>query len=185
VAKLIYSVITSLDGYIEDDKGTFGWAAPDEDVHASVNDQERAIGTYLYGRRMYETMVAWETMPTGADQPAVIRDFAAIWRAAEKIVFSTTLDSVASDRTRIERSGEPETIRALKDASTHDLSIGGPGLAAGAIRTGLVDEIHLLVNPIIVGGGKPALPSDARIALELLDERRFPGGVVHLHYRAI
>jgi dihydrofolate reductase len=182
VANLIYSVLTSLDGFIEDDHGTFEWAAPDEDVHAFVNDHERSIGTYLYGRGMYETMVAWETMSTGSDQPAVVRDFAGIWRAAEKIVFSTTLDSVASERTRIERSGDTETIRALKEASTHDLSVGGPGLAAGAIRAGLVDEVHLFVNPIIVGGGKPALPSDARVALELLDERRFAGGVVHLHY---
>ncbi len=184
VAKLIYSVITSLDLYTEDAQGSFDWAVPDEELHAFVNDQERATGTYLYGRRMYETMVAWETMSTGEDQAAVVRDYAQIWRAAEKIVFSSTLDSVASERTRIERSADAETIARLKGASERDLSIGGPGLAAGAIRAGLVDEIHLIMHPIIVGAGKPALPADARVALELLDERRFASGVVHLHYRS-
>jgi dihydrofolate reductase len=184
VAKLIYSAITSLDGYIEDAQGTFDWAAPDEEVHVFINDHERAIGTSLYGRGMYETMVVWETMSTDEDQSAVVRDYAQIWRAAEKIVFSSTLESVASERTRIERSADPETIAGLKSASERDLSIGGPGLAAGAIRAGLVDEIHLFVNPIIVGAGKRALPSDARVALELLDERRFASGVVHLHYRS-
>ena len=185
MAKLIYSAITSLDGFIEDDQGKFDWAAPDAEVHAFVNDQERANGTYLYGRRMYETMVAWETMSTGEDQTAVLRDYAQIWRAAEKIVFSSTLVSVASERTRIERSADSETIARLKRGSAHDLSIGGPGLAAGAIRAGLVDEIHLLLHPVIVGAGKPALPSGARVGLELLDEHRFASGVVHLHYRAI
>lgn len=184
MAKLIYSSITSLDGYIEDAQGRFDWAAPGEEVHAFINDQERPIGTYLYGRRMYETMVAWETMSTGEDQSAVGRDYAQIWRAAEKIVFSSTLESVASERTRIERSADSETIARLKNTSARDLSIGGPGLAAGAIRAGLVDEIHLFVNPIIIGAGKPALPSDARVALGLLGERRFTSGVVHLHYRA-
>jgi dihydrofolate reductase len=184
VAKLIYSASTSLDGYIEDAHGAFDWAAPDEELHAFVNDHERVAGTYLYGRRMYETMVVWETMRTGEDQSAVVRDYAQIWRAAEKIVFSSTLESVASERTRIERSADPATIAALKSASERDLTIGGPGLAAGATRAGLVDEIHLFVHPIIVGAGKPALPSDARVGLELIDERRFASGVVHLHYRS-
>jgi len=184
VAKLSYSAITSLDGFIEDGQGRFDWAAPDEELHACVNDQERAIGTYLYGRRMYETMVAWETMSTGEEQTAVVRDYAQIWRAADKVVFSSTLDAVASERTRIERSADPEALGRLKGASGRDLSIGGPGLAAVAIRAGLVDEIHLFLHPVIVGAGKPALPSGARVGLELLDEGRFASGVVHLHYRS-
>ena len=184
MAKLSYSAITSLDGFIEDGQGRFDWAAPDEELHAYVNDHERAVGTYLYGRRMYETMVAWETMSAGEDQAAVVRDYAQIWRAAEKVVFSSTLDAVASERTRIERFADAETLDRFKGASERDLSIGGPGLAAVAIRAGLVDEIHLFLHPVIVGAGKPALPSGARVGLELLDEGRFASGVVHLHYRS-
>jgi dihydrofolate reductase len=183
MARLIYSAITSLDGYVEDEQGGFDWAAPSEEVHAFVNDLERPIGTYLYGRRMYETMVFWETVGTGDDQAAVMRDFAQIWRAAEKIVFSRTLETVSSARTSIEREFDPEAIRRLKDTSGQDITIGGPELAAQALGAGLVDECHLLLGPVIVGGGKPALPDGVRLQLELLDERRFANGVVHLHYR--
>jgi len=183
LAKLVYSAITSLDGYTEDTDGKFDWSAPDADVHQFVNDLERPIGTYLYGRRMYEVMSAWETMGTPED-PAVIQDFGSIWRAAEKIVFSTTLQTVSSARTKLEPSFDPDAIRLLKASSDSDLSIAGPALGAQAIKAGLVDEFHFFLNPISVGGGKPALPLGWRLHLELLDEHRFDNGVVHLHYRA-
>jgi dihydrofolate reductase len=183
VAKLIYSAITSLDGYVADENGNFDWAAPDEEVHAFVNDLERPVGTYLYGRRMYEVMRAWETAQTFADQRPVMQDFAQIWQAAEKIVYSTTLDTASSARTRIEREFDPEAVRQLKAGAGRDLSVGGPGLAAQAIRAGLVDEWRLFLTPIAVGSGNPSLPDDVRVNLELLDERRFAGGVVHLRYR--
>jgi len=183
VARLIYSVITSLDGYIEDAQGRFDWAAPDEEVHAFVNDQERQIGTYLYGRRMYDVMVFWETAHTVAGQPPHILDYAELWRAADKIVYSRTLDRVSSARTRIEREFNPEEVRQIKAQAGRDISVGGPELAAEAIKAGLVDEYHLFVNPVVVGGGKRALPNDVRVTLELMDERRFGNGVVHLHYR--
>ena len=184
MAKLIYSAIASLDGYVEDAHGKFDWAAPDEEVHAFVNDLERPIGTYLYGRRMYETMVSWETVSGGADQPAVTRDFAGIWRAAEKIVYSRTLQTASSFRTRIERDFDAEAIRALKRASGSDIAIGGAELAGQAIASGLVDEFRLLLVPILVGGGKRLWPQDVGgVALELLDERRFREGVVSVHYR--
>jgi dihydrofolate reductase len=182
MAKLIYSAIASLDGYVEDVHGTFDWAAPDEEVHAFVNDRERPIGTYLYGRRLYETMVYWETVSTDAQQPAVIRDFAAIWRAAEKIVYSRTLQTPASERTRFEGDLEPDAIRALKASSGHDISIGGAELAGEALAAGVVDECQLFLHPIIVGGGKRALPDQVNAQLELLDERRFASGVVYLRY---
>jgi dihydrofolate reductase len=182
MAKLIYSAITSLDGFVEDEDGKFDWAAPDEEVHAFVNDLERPIGTYLYGRRMYETMVYWETAGSGADQRAVSRDFAQIWRAAEKIVYSRTLQAASSARTRIERDLDSDAIRRLKATSPTDITIGGAELAGHAFRTGLVDECHLFVTPIVVGRGKRALPDNVRIPLKLLGERRFGGGVVHLHY---
>jgi dihydrofolate reductase len=185
MAKLIYSAIGSLDGYVEDERGRFEWAAPDDEVHAFVNDLERPIGTYLYGRRMYETMVFWETASTGAGSSAVIRDFAVIWRAAEKIVYSRTLETVSSARTRIERGFDPDAIRRLKETSGADITIGGAELAGQAIAAGLVDECHLFLGPVMVGGGKRALPDNIRAQLELLDERRFGGGVVHLHYRMI
>jgi dihydrofolate reductase len=181
--KLIYQAIASLDGYVEDEAGNFDWAAPDGEVHAFVNDLQRPIGTYLYGRRMYETMVAWEGMDTGPDQPAVIRDFAEIWRAAEKIVYSQTLQTVSSARTRIERDLDPDAVRRLKETSKADITIGGAELAGQALALGLVDECHLLLGPIVVGGGKRALPANVRAQLELLDERRFGNGVVHLQYR--
>jgi dihydrofolate reductase len=183
MARLIYSAIASLDCYIADESGNIDWAAPDEEVHAFVNDLERPIGTHLYGRRMYDVMVAWETMDTGADQPPVIYDYAQIWRAADKIVYSRTLEKAASARTRIVRDFDPEAIRQMKANVEHDISMGGPELAAQALKAGLVDEIHLFLTPIIVGSGIQALPDHVRVKLELLDERRFSSGVVHLHYR--
>lgn len=182
MAKLIYAAIASLDGYVEDEQGRFDWAAPDEEVHAFVNELERPIGTYLYGRRMYETMVYWETATTSDDEPAVTRDYTEIWRAAEKIVYSRKLDTVSSARTRIERDFDPEAISRLKESSATNISIGGADLGGQAIAAGLVDECHLFLNPIAVGGGKRALPADVRVPLELLSERRFRSGVVHLHY---
>ena len=183
MAKLIYSAIASLDGYVEDVQGKFDWAAPDEEVHAFVNDLERPVGTHLYGRRMYETLVYWETADTGPDQPAVIRDWTTIWRGAEKIVYSRTLGEASSARTRIEREFDPEQIRQLKREARADLSIGGAELAGQAIAAGLVDECHLILHPVLVGGGKRALPSGVHAQLELLDERRFAGGVAYLGYR--
>ena len=180
MAKLIYSAISSLDGYVEDEHGRFGWAAPDEEVHAFVNEIERPIGTYLYGRRMYETMVWWETVPA---ESAVARDFAELWRAAEKIVYSRTLETVSSARTRIEREFDPDAIRALKRTAATDITVGGAELAGQALAAGLVDELRLLLNPVIVGAGKRALPDGVRTGLELIDERRFEGGVVHVSYR--
>jgi dihydrofolate reductase len=183
VAKLIYSAITSLDGYVADEEGNFDWAAPDEEVHSFVNDLERPVGTYLYGRRMYEVMVYWETAHTLADQPPIIRNFTEIWQAADKIVYSRTLETVASAKTRIERDFDPETVRRLKASAERDLTVGGPDLAAQAIRAGLVDEFQLLVAPVVVGGGQRALPDEVRLKLQLLDERRFGSGVVYLNYR--
>lgn len=182
MGKLIYSAIMSLDGYVEDASGNFDWAAPDEEVHAAVNDLERTVGTYLYGRRMYEVMGEWESM-TVADQSPAMQDYAEIWRAADKVVYSTTLESVASARTRIERDFDPEAVRQMKAAAGRDLSVGGPDLAAQAMKAGLVDELHLFLTPIVVGGGTRALPDDVRLKLDLLDDRRFGSGVVHLHYR--
>jgi dihydrofolate reductase len=183
MAKLISSAITSLDGYVADENGNFDWAAPDEEVHRFVNDLERPIGTYLYGRRIYETMVYWETAHTLPDQPPFIQDFAGIWQAADKIVYSKTLETLSSARTRIERDFDPEAVRQLKATAGRDISVGGADLAAQAIKAGLVDEYHLFLTPIIVGGGKQSLPDNVRLELELLDERRFGNGVVHLHYR--
>ena len=182
MAKLIYSALASLDGYVADEHGKFDWAEPDEEVHAFVNDLERPVGTYLYGRRLYEVMVAWETIDL-AGQPPHIRDFAEIWRAADKIVYSRSLETVSSARTRIERDFEPEAVRRLKAAAERDLTVGGPELAARAIEAGLVDEWQLFLAPIVVGGGKRALPDDVRVTLELLDERRFRNGTVYLRYR--
>jgi dihydrofolate reductase len=183
MAKLIYSAITSLDGYVADEDGNFDWAAPDEEVHSFVNDLERPVGTYLYGRRMYEVMVYWEAADTVGDQPAAIQDFAEIWQAADKIVYSKTLEEVSSARTRIERDFNIEAIRQLKASAERDLTVGGPDLAAQAIKAGLVDEYQLFLSPIMVGGGKQALPDDVRVELELLEERRFGNGTVYLRYR--
>jgi dihydrofolate reductase len=183
VANLIYSTIASLDGYVADANGNFDWAAPDAEVHAFVNDLERPVGTYLYGRRMYEVMLYWETALEHADQPPAEREYAEIWQGADKIVYSTSLETVSSARTTIERTFDAEAVRRMKAASTSDISVGGPGLAAEAIRAGLVDELHLFVAPVVVGGGTRNLPDGVHVALELLDERRFANGVIHLHYR--
>jgi dihydrofolate reductase len=183
VARLIYSSIASLDGYIADEDGNFDWAEPDEEVHTFVNDLQRPVGTYLLGRRMYEVLVAWETLQT-AGRPPYIRDFADIWREADKVVYSTTLETASSARTRIERSFDPDAVRQMKASAGRDLTVGGPGLAAHALRAGLVDECHLFLTPIAVGGGTRFFPEGVRIELELLDERRFGNGTVHLRYRA-
>ena len=184
MAKLVYMAIASLDGYIEDEDGKFDWAVPDEEVHTFINDLERPVGTHLLGRRMYDVLDSWETIAL-AGQPASIRDFAAIWRAADKIVYSKTLEQVSSARTRIERNFDPEAVRELKAAAARDLSVGGPALAARAFEAGLVDEVQLFLSPIVVGNGKRALPADVRVQLDLLDDRRVGNGVVHLHYRVI
>ena len=183
MARLIYTAITSLDGYVADEQGKFDWAAPDEEVHGFVNELERPTGTFLLGRRMYEVLSFWENPPLLDEEPPVIREFAAIWRAADKVVYSRTLNTVATARTRIEREFDPEAVRRMKASAARDLSIGGPELAAQAIKASLVDEVHLLLTPIIVGGGKRSLPDGARVKLELMSERRFGNGVVHVRYR--
>lgn len=180
---LIYSMTVSLDGYTADEDGRFDWTVPDDEVHAFVNDRQRQIGTYLFGRRMYETMLYWETAPDAPGRPAVERDFASIWQAADKIVYSTALTAPSSAKTTLERRFDPESIRRLKADATRDLDVGGPGLAAHAIRAGLVDEVHLYVVPVMVGGGTAALPHGIRVTLELLDEHRFGNGTVYLRYR--
>ena len=184
-AKLTYSALASLDGYIEDKSGGFGWAEPDEEVHAFANELERSVGTHMYGRRMYEVMRFWEDSAALPADSQLLLEFAEIWQAADKIVYSTTLEETTSARTRLEREFVPDAVRALKSESTSDLSIGGPELAAHAIRAGLVDEFHLFVVPVVVGGGKPWLPDDVHIELELRDHRRFGGGVVYLRYAAV
>lgn len=184
MGKLIYAAIASLDGYVEDVDGRFDWSTPDEEMHAYVNDLERPIGTYLYGRRMYETMVFWEDADL-AGEPEVFADYAGIWRAADKVVFSRTLEVAASERSRIERSFDPDGVRRLKVASATDVSIGGAELAGQAFAAGLVDECHLFLCPIVVGGGKRALADGVRAQLQLLDEHRFANGVVHLRYRVL
>jgi len=183
MARLIYSVIMSLDGYIADADGRFEWAAPDEEVHAFVNELERPVGTYLYGRRMYETMRYWETAHTLAGQPAVGLDYAQIWQAADKIVYSTTLQEPDTARTRVERDFDPDQVRKLKDTAARDLTVGGAHLAAQAIAAGLVDEYQLFVVPAVVGGGTRALPDQVRLDLALAQEHRFGGGTVYLCYR--
>jgi len=183
MARLIYSMIASLDGYVADEDANFDWAEPDEEVHTFVNDLEQPVGTYLYGRRMYEVMIYWETAQTLADQPPLIHDYAQIWQAADKVVYSRTLETVSSTQTRIERAFDPEAVRQMKASAARDISVGGPDLAAQAIKAGLVDEYHLFVVPIVVGGGTRALPNGIRLMLELVGEHRFGNGVAHLHYR--
>ena len=183
MAKLLYSAIASLDGYVADERGSFDWAVPDEQVHAFVNDLMRPVGIYLYGRRMYEVMVGWETDPTLAEQSPAMRDFAALWQAADKIVYSKTLETPSTAKTRIERDFEPSAVREIKASAGRDLTVGGPELAAHAFKAGLVDECHLFVTPIVVGGGKQALPDNVRLPLELQDVRRFGNGMVYLRYR--
>jgi dihydrofolate reductase len=182
MARLIYASIASLDGYIADEDGKFDWAAPDEEVFSFVNDLERSV-TYLYGRRMYEMMTVWETDPAAAAQSPAAREFAEIWQAADKVVYSRTLATASTTRTRIERDFDPEAVRQLKAATGRDLTVGGPALGAHAITAGLVDEYHLFVVPVVVGGGKHFLPNRVRLQLELVDERRFGNGVVYLRYR--
>lgn len=184
MAHLIYSAISSLDGYIEDKDGRFDWAMPDEEVHRFINDLERTAGTYLYGRRMYETMLVWETDPDLAADSPLTRDFAEIWQAADKIVYSRTLAAASTRKTHIERNFDPAAIQQLKRTARHDILIGGPELAAHAFRSGLIDECHLFLTPIIVGGGKHALPDNVRLELDLLEERRFGNGMIFLRYRA-
>jgi dihydrofolate reductase len=183
MAKLIYSVITSLDGYVADEEGNFDWAAPNEEVHTFVNDLERSVGTYLYGRRMYEVMVYWETAHTVPDRPAFEYDYANIWQSADKIVYSKTLHFASSEKTWIERDFDPDAVRQLKAEAESDVTVGGPDLAGQAIKAGLVDEYRSFLNPVVVGGGTRALPSDFRLNLELLEERRFTNGVVYLRYQ--
>ena len=183
MARLLYMAIMSLDGYVADEKGNYDWAMPDDEVFGFVNDFERPVGTYLYGRRLYQEMTGWETMHTRAGLSPLILDFARIWQAAGKVVYSRSLETVSTARTRLERDFDPEAVREMKARADRDITVGGPILAAEALRAGLVDEIHLLVCPVIVGGGKKALPGEVRLGLDLLDAQRFGGGVVHLRYR--
>jgi dihydrofolate reductase len=184
MVKLIYSAITSLDGYIEDATGKFDWAEPDEEVHRFVNELTRPVGTYLYGRRMYEMMLYWETAHTVAHQPPYVQEFTAIWQKADKVVYSKTLEAISSKSTRLERDFDPEAVRQMKASKARDMAVGGAELAGKAIRAGLVDEYELFLTPVLVGGGKRALPNEAHAKLELVDERRFGNGVVYLRYRA-
>ncbi len=183
MGKLIYAINTSLDGFTEDATGSFDWSTPDEDVHEFYNDMMRGIGTQLLGRRMYETMAVWETEPSLTEESAVMADFAAAWQDSDKLVYSTTLADPVTKRTRIVPAFEADEVRALKEASSADLLVGGPCLAAHALRAGVVDEILVMVIPVVVGAGKPALPNDLRLDLELIDERRFSNGAVHVAYR--
>ena len=184
MARLIYSAISSLDGYVADEQGDWGWSEPDDEVHGFVNDLQRGVGTHLYGRRMYEVLMVWESMDT-PDQPPVIRDFARIWQAADKIVYSKTLETPSTARTRIEREFDPGDVADLKAAADRDLIVAGPELAAQALEAGLVDELHLFLSPVVVGGGKQALPDRLQVKLELLAERRFAIGAVYLGYRTV
>lgn len=182
MGKLIYAANTSLDGYLEDEAGAFDYSVPDEEVHSFWNEHERNIGTSLYGRRMYETMRVWEDDDWLATEPDVVREYARVWRDADKVVYSSTLGTVSTARTRLERTFDPVAVRQLKEASEADLSIGGAILGAEAFRHGLVDECVLLLCPVLVGGGKPALPRGVRLNLQLLDHRRFGNGVIHVRY---
>lgn len=185
MAKLIYSVLASIDGYIEDDDGKFDWAQPDAEVHEFVNELVRSVGTHLYGRRMYEVMSAWETLRERTDLPAVEREFASIWHDSDKVVYSSTLVEVTTERTRLERAFEPTTVQVMKNEARKDLTVSGPELAAAALEAGIVDEVHLFLVPVSVGSGKPALPEGLRLRYELLEQRRFGNGTVHLRYRPI
>jgi dihydrofolate reductase len=185
VAKLIYSAITSLDGYVADDNGNFDWAEPDEEVHSFVNDLELSVGTYLYGRRMYEVMSYWETVLESGSHPPFVEEYARIWQSAQKVVYSKSLQAVSTSKTTLEREFDAEAVRQMKASATSDLSVGGPNLAAQALAAGLVDDCHLLMSPVVVGSGNRAMPLNTRLQLELVDERRFGNGVVHLHYRVV
>jgi dihydrofolate reductase len=183
MGKLIYFAIASLDGYVADADGKFDWGEPDEEVHTFVNDLARPVGTYLYGRRLYEVVAVWDDAKAFSDEPPHIQDFAQLWQGAEKVVYSRTLDAVSTTRTRIEREFDPDAVRQMKADADRDMIVGGPALAAHAFRAGLVDECHLFLAPVVVGGGKQSLPDDLRLDLELVDERRFGNGMVHLRYR--
>ncbi|MCW2974395.1 MAG: Bifunctional deaminase-reductase [Thermoleophilia bacterium] len=185
MARLVYTAITSLDGYVNDRDGKFDWSAPDEQVHQAVNDLEREVGTYLLGRRMYEIMSFWQAQPTDDPDEPIMSDYAGIWQAAEKVVYSTTLGAVDTPRTRLEREFDVDAVRALVAGAERTVGIGGATLAGQALRAGLVDELHLLHSPVVVGGGTRALPDDLRLDLELVSERRFDNGVVHVHYRVV
>jgi len=185
MARLLYMAITSLDGYVADETGSYDWAMPDDEVFGFVNDFERPVGTYLYGRRLYQEMTGWETMDANPGLAPLMLDFARIWQAAGKIVYSRSLEAVSTARTRLERDFDPGSVRQMKDQSDRDITVGGPALAAEAIRAGLTDEIHLIICPVLVGSGKKALPGDVRLCLDLQDERRFGNGVIHLHYRVV
>ena len=182
MGSLMYLMLTSLDGFIEDPSGSFDWAAPDEEVHGYVNDLARPVGTHLYGRRMYEVMTAWQNLGVGPEAPPELVDFGTLWRAADKVVFSSTLEEPSTPRTRLERRFDPEAVRSLKELSDRDISIGGPDLAASAFEAGLVDTVHLILSPIAVGGGKPALPPGVRLRLDLRGTRAFANGMIHVHY---
>jgi dihydrofolate reductase len=182
MGNLNYFTIASLDGYTEDRDGNFDWAEPGAEAHAFANDLERPVGTHLYGRRMYETMAAWETDASLAAHSEVMRDFAESWQAKDKIVFSKTLREASTERTRIEREFDPEAVRQIKESAASDLTVGGPELAGQALKAGLVDECQLFIAPVVVGSGKRWLPDEIRLALELLEERRFPDGMVYLRY---
>ena len=183
MAKLTYITNVSLDGFIEDAHGNFNWSEPSDDVFAFITDLIRPIGTWLYGRRLYETMAVWETDDTLAAQSVLMADFAEAWKAGDKVVYSTTLQDVSTARTRLERGFDPDSVQEMKRSATTDLIVGGANLAAQAFEDGLIDECHLFVHPVLVGGGKPALPRDVRAKLELMDERRFTSGIVYLRYR--
>ena len=183
MAKLIYVSNVSLDGYIEDEHGSFDWTAPDDELFAFITDLVRPVGTYLYGRRMYEAMAPWETDPALAAQSELMADFASVWQTAGKVVYSTTLDAMSTAKTRLEHNFAATSVGDMKASATADLTVGGPNLAAHALKAGLVDECHLFIRPVLIGGGKPALPSHTRAELELLDDRRLSKGVVYLRYR--
>ena len=185
MARLLYMAITSLDGYVADEAGSYDWAMPDDEVFGFVNDFERPVGTYLYGRRLYQEMTGWATMRAGPGLSPLMLDFARIWQAADKVVYSRSLEDVSTARTRLERDFDPGAVREMKAGAERDITVGGAELAAEAIRAGLVDEIHLIISPVMVGGGKKALPGAVRLRLELLDEHRFGNGVVHLRYRVV
>jgi dihydrofolate reductase len=185
MARLLYMAITSLDGYVADEAGSYDWAMPDDEVFGFVNDFERPVGTYLYGRRLYQEMTGWETMDANPGLAPLTLDFARIWQAADKVVYSRSLEAVSTARTRLERDFDPGSVRQMKARSDRDITVGGPALAAEAIRAALTDEIHLVICPVVVGSGKKALPGDVRLRLELLDQRRFGNGVVHLRYRVL
>jgi dihydrofolate reductase len=185
MGKLIYATNNSLDGFTEDATGSFDWSVPDDEVHEFYNEMMRGVGTQLLGRRMYETMAVWETDLSFAQGSAILADFAAAWQDSEKVVYSSTLTEPVTTRTRIAREFDPGEVRALKEASSADLLVGGPGLAAHALRAGLVDEVSLVLAPVAVGAGKPAFPADLRLDLELVDEIRFGNGTVHVKYRVV